>query len=212
MATRNGYFDATFWLLNKGKTDHFHTYYYDTNNTTDHWKHNTVDYTSYDAKELCENTNCGVIRIPDLMPLDAMVNTIRKVEGTDRDYMIGFYLNGLYYNYVVMDCNHENHAYNRFAKRVREVINVKLGTSISVVDYRVTGTTTASPVNTVFDLYINLGLGTTHVCGHDDPFWLMQKAIIKAFDQVRPVEFQIRDARGNIKVFVDENGARFNEK
>lgn len=71
-------------------------------------------------------------------PWDVLtVRSINKI--TERDYVIQFTTQAepnRMHPYVVRDCNHYNHAYNRFAKRVREQINPKLGLYLTTVDQR----------------------------------------------------------------------------
>lgn len=64
------------------------------------------------------------------------VHAINKI--ADRDYVIQFNTNrdDRIIPYVVLDCNHYQHAYNRFAKRVREQVNVRLGVNLAVADRR----------------------------------------------------------------------------
>ena len=69
---------------------------------------------------------------------DDTISVVRINRMTERDYVLFFTTEYVTtpYAYVVRDCNHYNHAFNRFAKRVRTQINPRLGTRITVVDAR----------------------------------------------------------------------------
>lgn len=111
-------------------------------NNPDGWsKPYTIQYVASEAgfyAPFMQDAHKNGAQVIDLTSGSGVIKVTRISKITERDYVLDLQVNDSFrkYQYVVQDCNHYNHAFNRFAKRVREFVNPKLGTNFTVVDAR----------------------------------------------------------------------------